>query len=547
MALFLIYIIKSSICLTLFYLFFLLIMRSSTFFRFNRLTLLSGTLICLLLPFSTITVSEGQWIQTPIQTLSKVLTEDKPVETFLPTTDPVISRTSIQEKEELRKKEVGFPFARNPVVIISIVYLTGMLITLGLILSSFFRMWQIIKQAPRQRENGYWLLVVPQGIHSFSFGKYIILSEEDYQKNPIVLTHEEMHLRYRHTLDLLGFLLITIVHWFNPLVWLIRMEMQQLHEFEADAGVIKQGIDATQYQLLLVKKAVGTRLYSMANGFNHRKLKKRITMMLKERTNRWARLKLLLVVPVAMGVMFAFARPEVKRTVEGMIPAVQQNKAQPQDLIAMRNFFHQEAEKNKMTLQEAKAGLIHVFCINQRNEILFNGKIIKYEDIRKMISEAFINTAFKHERENEKHAIQSLIINYDINSNEYLVYKYLCEIKWALEQLPNLAKQANLDGSQEQWPILVFFENPRSFKREARIKKYTNIEVTLFENDKAITLKDFTENELRDKFVELKRSAEDIATVQLKLKPNVEMREVDRIKELLRMLYYPPKTKYSTE
>ena len=63
-----------------------------------------------------------------------------------------------------------------------------------------------------------------------------------------------------------------LVYWFNPVVWLLKRELQEVHEFEADNGVINTGIDATKYQLLLVKKAVGTRLYSMANGFNHSKL-----------------------------------------------------------------------------------------------------------------------------------------------------------------------------------------------------------------------------------------------------------------------------------
>lgn len=265
-------------------------------------------------------------------------------------------------------------------------------------------------------------------------------------------------------------------------------------------------------------------------------------MMLKERTNGWERLKLLIAVPVAMGAMILFARPEVKETMEKMTPTVQQDTSQPQDLIAMREFFNQEAEKNKMTLQQAKAGTVHIFCINQRNEILFDGNIITQEDIRKSISEAFINTALKEQQKKKSQSVQSLIINYDINSNEYAVYKYLCEIKRALEALPKFALQVGLNGSQEKWPILVFFDNPRSFKREARLKKYTDIEVTFFEGDKAITLKDFTENDLRDKFVELKRSSQNITHVQLKMNRDTESKEIERIKELLRLLYFSAQT-----
>lgn len=75
---------------------------------------------------------------------------------------------------------------------------------------------------------------------------------------------------------------LLILYWFNPAIWLLKRELQEVHEFEADNGVLNTGIDATRYQLLLVKKAVGTRLYSMANGFDHSKLKNRIGMMLKK-------------------------------------------------------------------------------------------------------------------------------------------------------------------------------------------------------------------------------------------------------------------------
>ena len=79
----------------------------------------------------------------------------------------------------------------------------------------------------------------------------------------------------------------------------MKQELQNIHEYEADEAVINEGINARDYQLLLIKKAVGTRLYSMANSFNHSKLKKRITMMLKEKSNPWARLKYLYVLPLA--------------------------------------------------------------------------------------------------------------------------------------------------------------------------------------------------------------------------------------------------------
>ena len=112
--------------------------------------------------------------------------------------------------------------------------------------------------------------------------KFVVISEKDLKENgEEILTHEYAHIRKRHSIDLLIADICIFFQWFNPASWLLKQELQNIHEFEADESVIAQGIDAKKYQLLLIKKAVGTRLYSMANSFNHSSLKKRITMMLK--------------------------------------------------------------------------------------------------------------------------------------------------------------------------------------------------------------------------------------------------------------------------
>ena len=95
---------------------------------------------------------------------------------------------------------------------------------------------------------------------------------------------------------------------------MIYRDLRNTHEYEADKSVLDEGFEAQHYQLLLIKKAVGTRLYSMANGYNHsNNLKKRITMMLQKKSNAWARLKYALVPPLATTTVVAFARPEISR------------------------------------------------------------------------------------------------------------------------------------------------------------------------------------------------------------------------------------------
>ena len=309
MSYFLIYLIKSTVYLGLFYAFFMLVMRGTTFFRFNRVMLLLGTFVCMLLPCYTVTVDEVEGIQLPMQILDEIL--------VLKTTDEPIETSAIELPLQETAPTASTPFL--PIILLGI-YFLGMLVYWVMVIRSFAEVWKMIASYPKQWKDGCWLIIIPEKIPSFSWSNYIVISKEDYQNYPQVLVHERMHYLCRHSYDILFFTIVHALHWFNPMVWLIRTELKQLHEFEADQGVINQGIDATQYQLLLVKKAVGKKLYTIANGFNHTKLQKRITMMIQEKTNGWERLKWLVTVPVMMGAMLVFAQPEVKNKSEEVSP-----------------------------------------------------------------------------------------------------------------------------------------------------------------------------------------------------------------------------------
>ena len=110
-----------------------------------------------------------------------------------------------------------------------------------------------------------------------------------------ILVHEQAHQRLGHSWDLLLVDLLGCLQWFNPAMWLLRVELRAVHEYEADEQVLRCGVDAKDYQMLLIKKAVGGRWYSIANSLNHSNLKNRITMMLRKRSSRWARAKALYV------------------------------------------------------------------------------------------------------------------------------------------------------------------------------------------------------------------------------------------------------------
>ena len=310
---FLLYILKSGICLAIFYICFKALFSNDTFFRFNRWILLIGSGICMLLPLTHIKIPEITPIQRPMLQLEQLFAGN-------PTSMPEnIQTDDIQTAGTPAKISTSVPILIKKETSwgkwAGIIYLGGYVFFLSTVCLSFYKMFRIIRTGINKKEGEYTLVLTSQPIAPFSWGYYIILSEEDYINNPEeILTHEKMHLHYRHSFDIIFIEIISIMQWFNPAAWLLKRELRDIHEYQADKGVLNQGIDATKYQLLLVKKAVGSSLYTLANSFNHSKIKKRITMMLKKKSNNWARLKLMLLVPVGFIALTVFARPEVEST-----------------------------------------------------------------------------------------------------------------------------------------------------------------------------------------------------------------------------------------
>ena len=293
MGTFFVYILKTSICLTGFYLFYRLLLSKETFHRFNRVALLGILLLSLLIPFCEITVPKESEVQQTLLTIEQILT----LADHVPQTEVQALPSSI-------------PLW---LLVLLCIYLLGILFFLGRNLYSLFHMLRLLHGGRQEKlEKGITLIIHDKNIAPFSWMKYVVISEKDLQENSKeILIHEMAHVHNRHSIDLLISDICIIFQWFNPASWLLKQELQNIHEYEADETVIRQGINAKQYQLLLIKKAVGTRLYSMANSFNHSKLKKRITMMLKEKSSPWARMKYLYVLPVAAITLTTFARPEI--------------------------------------------------------------------------------------------------------------------------------------------------------------------------------------------------------------------------------------------
>ena len=306
MGIFFVYILKSSVCLAVFYLFYRLLLSRETFHRFNRVALLSILLLSCLLPLVEVTVEKQTEVHQTMMTL----------EQWLMLADMMNTADATGGQAE----EVTVTWIQ----VALLVYLVGILFFAFRNGHSLLKLGSLLRSGRKEHLEKYadgkekvTLIVHDHDIAPFSWMKYIVISQKDLDENGReILIHELAHIQNRHSWDLLVADICIFFQWFNPASWLLKQELQNIHEYEADETVIEKGVDAKQYQLLLIKKAVGTRLYSMANSFNHSKLKKRITMMLKEKSNPWAKLKYLYVLPVAAIAVTAFARPEISETAE---------------------------------------------------------------------------------------------------------------------------------------------------------------------------------------------------------------------------------------
>ena len=272
---FLLYMLRSGLYLSLFYAFYLLVMRRTTFFRLNRALLLAGSYLCLLLPLIR------------LRTITVSIVSEGP--------------TMVGVEGEGVAASAPFPWQ----TILLGLYLAGALVTLALYGVSAWKMGRLIRSGKAEEREGCRLVLLDQDVPSFSWGRKVVMSRRDLAQNPAIFTHERMHVQCRHSVDMILFLPLQCVFWWNPLVWITREELRLVHEYEADEGVIQNGIDATQYQLLLVRKAVGEHRFTLASGFQHAQLKNRIAMMLKPISPLWMRYAYLILFPVLAVFMYA--------------------------------------------------------------------------------------------------------------------------------------------------------------------------------------------------------------------------------------------------
>ena len=294
------YSVKSALVLTLLFLPYMLILRKESFFRLNRTVLLLILLLSLVLPLMNI--HSLSWDNQPVVQAAR----QQMVEVGIPVNAGMLL------------PEVAVQGERNGIQvswfhIVSFLFVLGTLFVFFLRVSQILRMGYVIRTGSlwHQREDGVMVYCHADDVSPFSWMDNIVISARDYDENAReILLHERGHVMARHSWDLLLLALLQTMQWWNPLVYILGGSLRDVHEYEADDFVLRSGVSAKAYQLLLIKKVVGASSYTFANNFDHSLTLKRITMMQKSKSSVWMRSKVLYIIPMATLALSAFATSE---------------------------------------------------------------------------------------------------------------------------------------------------------------------------------------------------------------------------------------------
>ena len=306
MGAFTIYAIKSAICLALLYLPYTLLMRRDTFHAFNRVLLLGIVVLSLVLPLVNIHVISNA---LPIEEVSITNELDEAfgfVEEDVPMMEDDYAITPTATIETIEKPIITWPST------LVLVYIIGIVVCLGWKTLQLIRLYRYIPSNCLWKDTIDGIMVYGHfdEVCPFSWMNSIVITDEDYRTNPSVMQHERAHIHLHHSWDNLFVSAVEVLQWFNPCIWMLDYSLREVHEYEADAEVLSQGVTLQNYQSLLIRKAIDTSSYAFANGFNHSLLKRRIKMMMKRKSNRWSCTKALYLLPVTAVALAAFATPE---------------------------------------------------------------------------------------------------------------------------------------------------------------------------------------------------------------------------------------------
>jgi bla regulator protein blaR1 len=286
MQLFFTYCLKLSISLAVVSLFYQLVLRRLTFYKWNRYFLVGYSFLCFLISFIDISplMERSSWTPPPVTTWI-----------------PVMHRVQIGKDTQ------------NVFSLITLGNITGVVLLLGIgimlvrLLLQLLSLRRLRSTAMVIAGEGPKVYEVKDFISPFSFGASIYVNKSLHTETELreIILHEFVHVRQRHSIDIMWSEIICALNWYNPFAWLLKFFIRQNLEFIADSEVLQAGINKKEYQYLLLK-VMGNNQFSIVQNFNFSSLKKRIAMMNRSKTATLSVVRFLFILPLFVALLLAF-------------------------------------------------------------------------------------------------------------------------------------------------------------------------------------------------------------------------------------------------
>jgi len=277
------YLLKLSLSLSIVYLFYVAVLRRLTFYNWNRWYLMGYSLLAFFIPFVNISpvLRKGAWDQNEVIQL-------------IPFYD-FSNRAVVQ----------GAGFSWWTYLLLGTV--AGILLMGIRFVVRYISYYRIRRSAELLVDVGVKVYHVNKSIIPFSFGNAIFINRQLHEEEDLrqIIHHEFIHVKQKHTLDMMWAELLCMLNWYNPFAWLIRKAVRQNLEFIADHQVLENGIDKKHYQYLLLK-VTGAAHFSITQQFNFSSLKKRIIMMNRSRSAKIQLTRFMFLFPLLSIMLLAF-------------------------------------------------------------------------------------------------------------------------------------------------------------------------------------------------------------------------------------------------
>lgn len=273
------YFIKANIFLLAFALIYQAFLRRETFFQLNRFYLIAAGVLSLVIP-----LFEIESISAVAGNLVLELPE------FMVGSSDVVATSS------------SFSWT----IVLQGIYMVGALFVAFQIVKGLLQVRALRNKYPARRQDDVVMVQTRGELPTFSFFHYLFWGSEDSTEEAAsIMKHELVHIRQRHSLDLLFFEIIRLVFWYNPIAWWGKKAVAENHEYIADASVLNEHSNRTDYSVLLLSQTFGVTPTGITHSFNNQSLlKRRIMMMNKKPSTPIAKLKYLLLVPMIGGMLW---------------------------------------------------------------------------------------------------------------------------------------------------------------------------------------------------------------------------------------------------